>query len=292
MPSQAFVGGSSPDVASSYSDGFVYSDGNTVPLGRVAANGQRPIIVALIRAYISGRSATRTVSVQFGSASTSNFSRGSAGSAQDTGWLGISAFFANGGSARVRYNFSGSCYFGRDSSVGDTYNGSGYNWSGALSGDIYYVQSPAAPAAPTLSPRAGGEMDISWVAPDNGESAITGYRIQIATDATFTSIVQTLNVGVVLTTRATGLVPGLMYYVRVAAKNAVTDTAGTTSVYSASSNAQTISGGDYFDGTSWSDVEGVFWFKDGVWRLVVPYEYRYGRTWVPVGYESPPLMPA
>ena len=292
MPTQAFVGGSSPDSVASYSDGYVYSDGNTVPLGRVAANGQRPVIVNQILGYISGRGASRTVSMQFGSASTSNFTEASEGSASSTGLKSISAFYANGGTARVRYNFSGSCYFGRDSSAGDTYNGSGFNWSGALSGYVNYVESPAAPAAPTLGPRAGGEMDITWVAPANGGSTITGYRVEIATDAGFTSIVQTLNVGAVLTTRATGLVPGVMYYVRVAAKNAVTDTAGTTSVYSASSNAQTISGGDYFDGTDWSSVEGVFWFKDGVWRLVVPYEYRNGRDWVPVGYESPPLFPA
>jgi hypothetical protein len=81
-------------------------------------------------------------------------------------------------------------------------------------------------AAPTGSKavQGNGQVALSWTAPTiNGGSAITGYRIQYATDALFTTGVQALDVSdpAAKTYTVTGLAPGTKYFFRLATLNGV-----------------------------------------------------------------------
>lgn len=88
--------------------------------------------------------------------------------------------------------------------------------------DVLFVSGvaatvPATPLAPTV---AGGDSQVvvSWAAPADGGSAITGYDVQQFVGATAGAVT---SVGVVLTTTVTGLTNGTAYTFKVRAKNAV-----------------------------------------------------------------------
>jgi|688.fasta_scaffold1751971_2 hypothetical protein len=52
---------------------------------------------------------------------------------------------------------------------------------------ILTAQKPAQPSAP-ITTWAPDDVVISWLAPDNGGSAITGYKVTVRqSDATFTT---------------------------------------------------------------------------------------------------------
>ncbi len=95
-----------------------------------------------------------------------------------------------------------------------------------------------APSAPTLSTLAQASLtsfSMSWTTPaSNGGRSIDGYRIQYATNASFSGAT-TLDIGVTNSRTISGLAPGRQYWVRVAAKNAV-HSMGAAFVYSASSS--------------------------------------------------------
>jgi len=225
-----------PDRTSGFSDSNLQNNTATgVPSRRAALNGQGPQIITRLRAWASGRGATRTVTLRFGNARVS-LSRSSAGSAQDTGFVNASTqwFIANGGSANFRLEPSGSFFFGRNLGAGGSISGT--SLTGQITFGYSYVQSPTAPGAPSLSSPSSGRIDVSWGAPsDDGGAIVTGYRIQYSTSSNFSSPVN-IDQGTSRSRTITGLTPGVRYYFRVAARNAVTNSANTTSVWSASRN--------------------------------------------------------
>jgi hypothetical protein len=94
-----------------------------------------------------------------------------------------------------------------------------------------------APSVPVMTAPSGvGESQITfnWNA-STDNVGVTGYDLQVATDAGFTSIVSTHNLGAVLTYTKTGLNPSTTYYARVRAHDAVPN----NSAYSSSTNATT-----------------------------------------------------
>ena len=75
---------------------------------------------------------------------------------------------------------------------------------------------PATPAAPTLA--AGHEkLAVTWTAPSNGGSAITGYKVRHSTDGT--TWTTTAKLGTSLSYDITGLTNGTEYQVQVQAVN-------------------------------------------------------------------------
>ena len=98
--------------------------------------------------------------------------------------------------------------------------------------------APSAPRNPAL---AKGERSItlSWdPATDNGGSELEGYRVDISPDSGFTSYVagwKNRDVGLVVSTRAAGLVAGSTYHARIRAY----DGAGNLSAYSSAAAADT-----------------------------------------------------
>jgi titin len=80
------------------------------------------------------------------------------------------------------------------------------------------------PAAPAIASIVNGknQYTITWKAPTNGGSAITGYRVQYSTDSTFTTGTTDVDVSATTLSRVvTGLPNGAVLYARVAATNAV-----------------------------------------------------------------------
>jgi hypothetical protein len=88
-------------------------------------------------------------------------------------------------------------------------------WSNTASA---YVGLPA-PAMSTWTQNSTGGLVATWTAP-NPATALTGYRLQIATNEGFSANVQNVDLGNVLTGTVTGLAGGRQYWARVAAVTA------------------------------------------------------------------------
>jgi len=276
MPTSAVNGHATPNASVGYTEGWV-SQSIGIPVGRTAANGQGPILVTALQLYISGRGASRTVSVTLGSAGTGSFGVGSSSSAQQVN-LGISALFGNGGSATLQYNFSGSCYFGRYTGAGGTIAGAFGSFSGYLAGVMTYAEAPTAPTLVSVTKSGANAVVTITGSSDNGGSAITGYVIQYATNAGFTTGVGSKET-TSGTTTITGLTPGVTYYFRVAARNAVTAAAGTTSTWSATGSLLMTTGGTVWNGTGWVPGTVQVWNGTG-WVAASGVVVWNGTAWV------------
>lgn len=219
-------------AASGFTTGFVYSPGIALPTGRAMANGSTACLIVALYGYVSGRSASRTVTMSLGGAAVA-FTAGAAGSASATGWLATNLALVDGGTGSFRYDLSGSAYFARSSSSGpiNTFDG-GAGFTGTLGGAYRYVQAPTAPTVGAFTQDSLTSATLHWSTPStDGEAPITGYRIRYGTSATLVGATS-LDVGVSTSRALTGLTPGVQYYADVAAINSVTTAAGSTSVRS------------------------------------------------------------
>lgn len=90
--------------------------------------------------------------------------------------------------------------------------------AGSLIWQLYYDVLPTAPQSATAT-ASGTSITFSWSAPaSNGGRSITSYRVQRSTDnQSFTTILNTASTSIV----DANLAPGVTYYYRVAAINAV-----------------------------------------------------------------------
>jgi disaggregatase-related protein/fibronectin type III domain protein/TGF-beta propeptide len=111
----------------------------------------------------------------------------------------------------------------------------GHPWPGG--GDTF---PPTAPTNPILANPTSTTLDFSWSA-STDDVAVAGYRVDVATDASFTSFVagyESRDVGNVTQKQITGLAPETTYYAQVRAY----DAAGNTSPDSATVSAATTTG--------------------------------------------------
>jgi hypothetical protein len=220
------------DVTVSYTDRYVFSDGVPMPTGRAMANGSRACLITTVRAFIAGRGASRTYNIQLGPSETGNRGVGSAGSAVNTGWQGLSGWFlAQGGSTRMTLNFSGSSYFGRDNG-GQGTDSYGRNF-GMLGGGYLWAQAPSEPGfVGVYDDQGDGQIRTDFRGSgDDGGMGISGYTLQWATDPGFTQGVGSIITGTGQQTLS-NYESGRRYYFRAAARNAVTDAAGTVGPWS------------------------------------------------------------
>jgi hypothetical protein len=230
--SQVDYGGTNTSVIG-YTDVWVNSTGVPLPSGRNQMfDGTTVCQVVSLGAYVSGRSAARNISLSMGGNSTGTFSVGSASSAAYTGQAGCS-YLTNGGTSTFQINSSGSFYYGRGGS-GNTHDNNGLNRTdGSLFVQQSYVSAPTPPTAPGVSPSGATGASVVWSVPsDNGDGAISGYRLQYSTDNTFATGVTSVEVGNVLSYVVTGLTPGATYYFRVQAENSATVAYGSWSLSS------------------------------------------------------------
>ena len=149
-----------------------------------------------------------------------------------------------------------------------THNSVGWSaWSARAQATTLRV--PDAPSTPSLSNIRPTTIDVTWSAPYNGGTAITGYEVGFSeTDA---NPPDDEEAGTSPHT-VTGLTPGQTYFFRVRAQNAVG-----WGPWSSSSNADTTAGahlkvaGEY--------LFGIPYVKDaGVWKLAIPY-VKDGGVW-------------
>lgn len=195
----------------------VYHDGNPMPTGRLADNGNRPI-------YMDD------------GAAASAYNAGGIGTIVENASNDIGGGYcsSSGGTFRFRIDYSsGTLYFGRNSAGGGVVvdDGDASTWAGSIPGSLQWAQVPAAPGSASVLAGDPGEATVAWTTPDDGGLAITGYRVFYGTSPTLVGA-STVDVGVVTSHLLTGLTPGLTYYFAVAALNAVTAAAGTCSVKS------------------------------------------------------------
>lgn len=222
------------------------SHGMPLPTGRLAANGARPIYIASI-AY-SGGSGSRTPYFDVGSDMESSRYLSTSG--------GTFSFYVikTGGSQ---------ANFGRQIGWGTVnfYPGGGVpSAQGALAGSMVYYQAPTQPQSFSATHSSSDQVTLNWAAPiSNGDTAITGYRLQRSTTADFASPT-TFELGKVLTYMDSGVVDGNSYYYRIGAKNAVTANAGNTSSQwsniSISLDIGTV--GKRWDGSAEQDITAMY----------------------------------
>lgn len=284
-----------------FTDQWIQS-ATALPAGRVAANGNGYILITSMAAYASGNGATRSISLSLlGIGGTASFSRAAAGSASDTGDQPCSVLTtATSGTFRITSN--GSFYCGAGGG-GNTLNNNGLSQAGSLYMRINYAQVPSAPQSLAVSlGTSSGTVALSWAAPaSNGDSAITGYRIEWAKDASFTTGTGSTTVGNVTSTTVGSLTPGDTYWFRIAAINAVATAASTWSTYSATSSITLVGGVKIIDKSDPSGSELSLgshvwntwnWVPGEVRRLdgVGGYEVTQGAPY-PIQIPVQPLAP-
>lgn len=138
--------------------------------------------------------------------------------AEDAGFT-VNVQTDNVGAGILSTSFSGltegTTYYGRVKAVGDgvTYSDSGYATDSADTDDAGLVGlTPPSPATATVI--SDTEIDFAWTNVSNE----SGFSVQIATNAGFTTGVSTVSKGVdVLSHSFTGLTPSTHYYFRVKA---------------------------------------------------------------------------
>lgn len=248
--------------------------------GRAMANGSTKLLLQQVRVRVGGNGATRNINVAYRGASTGSYAVAS--QSHPVPLTPSQDFTVNplvsGGTSNLTVALSGSCVFDRGS-TGDTTDGVGSDFPGTIGGVISYGQGPTAPTIGTVSSAAVGTATVAFTASsDDGDAAISTYRVEYSVD----SFAHTLGFVETTTSPATisGLAPGVVYQFRVAARNAVTDAAGTVGVYS-STGSVTILGGVYV-GKAGSWVQcGVYAGINGVWVPVQVFAGRSG-AWVPL----------
>ena len=229
-----------------FTDQWVRVGGITTPVGRNAMlSGATSCLVTSMGAYVSGRGASRTIQLGFETLNyTSPFAVSSAGSATDTGPQ-VAFFGSDGRVDAFRITGNGSFYFGRGTpGTGPSTDSYGSSFSNVLYGYYTYISAPTAPLTPGVAAATTTSALVTWSAPsDNGDTPITGYRVDYSTSPTFASAVTSLEVGNVTAYTVTGLAATTTYYFRVMAENATTTAAGSWSLASATVSLLSGAGG-------------------------------------------------
>jgi len=186
------------------------------------------------------RSATPTAPATVPGAPSLNSATGSNGAVS----LSWSAPASNGGSAVTGYNVYRSTLSGGETFLTTLGNVSSWTDSGVANGTTYFYKvtalnavgegglsnersaTPTAPAsvpgAPTVSSASAGNgwVSVSWSAPADGGSAITGYRIYRATASGLETLYSS-PVGTATSFTDTSVANGTTYFYKVTALNAV-----------------------------------------------------------------------
>ena len=103
--------------------------------------------------------------------------------------------------------------------------------------------APATPTSVTAN-LSGADINVSWSAPANNGSQITGYTVEYADNADFTNALSVESAGT--STTLTGLIAGSTYYVRVKANNVLGSSAWTQSASCITKAPVVISGSPWF----------------------------------------------
>lgn len=215
-----------------------------LPAGRLAANGKRPIsLIGNLEIFISGRGSAQSVEYRIGGSyqGTATIPAGSNASVRRTLPMpGVHyADIAAPTWTSIRLNYSSQLWWANVPGSGTIVH-SGNNYNTAFAGRVFAAVVPTAPGSPTGTQTAVDSIALNWDAPaDNGDSAITAYRIQYSQSPDFAGAQTLQTASAARTATITGLTAGWWYF-RVAAINAVAAANSTSSVYSATGAALII----------------------------------------------------
>lgn len=129
------------------------------------------------------------------------------------------------------------------------------------------VGAPSAPTNLSASAITTSSMNVGWThASDN--KAVTGYRMDVATDSSFNNILAGFNdkvLGLVNTTSISGLNAGTTYYIRIRAHDAAQNFSPygtlTTTIVPGIPSGITLSPADGRMGVSWTPTQGATGYK-------------------------------
>lgn len=134
---------------------------------------------------------------------------------------------------------------------------------------------PSVPTGLLLITTPPNTIKADWEAPSaTGGKPITGYDVQLATNAAFTTGVQLQSVGASPTDYSfTGLAPAVQYWVRVRAKNA-----DATGDWGTAISAMIPAGGKAWTGTVWKAAVWKAW-TGSIWKTTLLRVWN-GTQWV------------
>lgn len=259
---------------SGFSGFFPWSSGPiSLPSGRALGNGSTSCLMTLTSILVGGNGGAASGSANL-AGSVGSFSAAS-GSPVSTTVSSANAVLVNGGSASISVTGSRSMNFGR--AGGGTMNDGHTSFSGTLGGGGTYQQGPNAPTIGAVSSSTLGSATVAFTAAtDDGGSAITRHRVEYSTNnfATVAGYVE----GTTSPITIVGLTPGVVYYFRVSACNAVSDAAATTGAHSSTGSVTVVGGIKVGRSGSWV-LCAVYVGVNGVW---VPAQVFAGRSgsWV------------
>jgi hypothetical protein len=138
------------------------------------------------------------------------------------------------------------------------------NWS--VRSQATTLSVPAAPSSPTMTDITQTTAVASWIPVNTGGSPITAYQVGYST----TDTTPTTTVSATSPKLLTGLSPGVTYYFRTRAQNAVG-----WSAWSAPTVAKTIAGARVKVGSVYKDA--IPWVRQGgVWKVARPWVKAMG----------------
>jgi len=239
-------------------------------------NGAVRAGIVYLTAGVNGNGASRTVTLTIAGASCTLIVA-AGGTAPALQGRDCAMALVNGGTGRFTITPNGSMHFSHGGTGGPSFDGYGTSYSGSVYCGYTYVLPPNAPTIGTVSSTALGTATVAFTgATDDGGSAISTHRIEYSTDsfATIAGYVEATSGPVTIT----GLTPGVVYYFRVAARNAVTDAAGTVGAYSSVSSVTILGGVKVGKSGAWVTC-AVYAGVNGAWVPVQVFAGRAG-AWV------------
>lgn len=281
MPTRIINGVNDSQNNNAYTSGSMVYVGDTVPYGRQAIDGSRPIRASGIHLDVWGSGGGGTLQLVMwdadggGGAGTGVISVGS-GPSRVAG--SIDKYIRNAALQDILVGWnvpSRAMGFGRASVGGRTVVDGFGNYPGySLTGLWTYEESPSAPRELAASSVTSTSVFLGWAAPaDFGEAPITRYIVQRSTNA-FASVAQQyqMNPGTI-----TGLTPGVQQWFRVVAFNRVSDAFGVGSQVSNTITVTPKGGGDRWDGSAW-DTQICERYDGSAWKPQLIDRFD-GTTW-------------
>ena len=179
-------------------------------------------------------------------------------------------FTGTGTSTTITGLTNGSAY---DVRIRATNSEGSSEWSPSATGTP--ATTPTAPAAPTVAV-GNGQLQVTWVAPATGGSALTDYDVRYKTSSGTTWTAQAFT-GTGTSTTITGLINGTSYDVQIRASNAVgtsgwsSSATGTPQTNPATPSAPTLVRGNTQLEVSWSA-------PDDQGSTITDYDVQYKTT--------------
>lgn len=197
-----------------------------IPQTRPGHNGERPIRIINLHAFVSGYQTSSAVGYcyvggQFIGASGLAY-QNYYGTIAHTAWFGGGGYLSRGSGYWDTLSMNTNnraIHMGYRSYGGININNvTGYVWRNrSFIGGFNFVEVPTAPSTPWVTNITSNAMTINFnPSSDDGGSGITGYLMHLSTSPNFTNVA---TYGVSPSTRIYGLTPGTQYWIRVFAMN-------------------------------------------------------------------------